>query len=86
MDWKDQRDRSKIKRINYKGLLRMSFTQYLINNKHKTNDEILHKILILCRDNPQYCNGLNLVDCNKNIRTSISARRTEQNIYEVKTK
>lgn len=64
ISYKDQVERSKIKRINYKGLLGMSFTKFLLLNKDKTNDYILHKILILCRDNPQYCNGLNLIDCN----------------------
>lgn len=82
-NWKQAVERSKILRINYKKVLGMSLTSYILKNKHLSNDVIMRRVLLELRkpQNKQYLNGIGLIKAGENLRISLSSRRTEQEIY-----
>lgn len=83
-NWKDAVEVSKIPRINYKKVLGISLTQYILNNKNQSNDKIMRSVLLELRKpcNRICLNGINLIKAGLNLRISLSARRTEQEIYK----
>jgi len=83
-NWKDAVERSKIPRINYKKVLGVSLTNYILKNKDLSNDKIMKRVLLELRKpcNRIYLNGINLIKAGLNLRISLSARRTEQEIYK----
>lgn len=82
-NWKEAVEISKIPRINYKAILGISLTQYLLKNKYVSNENIMRALLLELRkpENRSYLNGIGLNKANENLRICISARRTEQKIY-----
>ena len=80
--WKQRVQQTKIKRINYKAILGMSLTKYILENKYKKNSDLLKEILLKIKENNHLVIGWDWRDITKNVRTSLSARRSEQVMYK----
>lgn len=80
-NWRDQVKRSKIKRINYKEILGVSLTKYILDNRYKKNNDLVYDILCKIKRNSHLIFGWKWEDVVKNVKISVSARRAEQAIY-----
>jgi len=80
--WKEQVEISKIPRINYKGILGMSLTNFILENREKEDGDILEMVLKEIKKHKDLVAGWDFRDIRKNILIGISARRTEQKIYK----
>lgn len=80
--WKEARDKSKIKRIPYKRIFGKTLTQFILDNKYRTNADLLEMILKRIKLNKQEVAGWNWIKITENVKISISARRAEQTIYK----
>jgi len=81
MDYKEAIERSKIPRINWKLVLGKSLTAYLRDNRYKSDDDLMHEILLKVRERPMIINQWYFPEIVKNLKIGISARRAEQKIY-----
>lgn len=83
MGYKEEVARSKIPRVPWKLILGQSLVAYLRDNKWKTNDMLVQDIMRKAREKIHILNmnGWSLLEVNKNLLISVSARRAEQKIY-----
>lgn len=81
--WTNSRDHSLIARIDYKAVLGMSLTKFCIENQDLSKDEIFDAVIKELRKQENNCflGGLLWKDVERNLRISISARKTELKIY-----
>lgn len=79
--YKEAIEKSKIPRIPWKAILGMSFTKFILTNKYTNDEEIIHQILLKCRDKKELLVFWNWEDIAKNVKIGVSARRAEQKLY-----
>jgi len=84
--WREAVEKSKIPRVPWKFILGQSLMSYMRDNQYKTNDELIELIMLKVRDKQIILKmqGWSILDINKNLLISISARRAEQKLYSVK--
>jgi len=80
-NYKDAVKISNIRRIPWKAILGMSFTQFVLDEKWTKDEDIIHEIMLKVKEKKDLIPGWNWEDINKNVRIGVSARRAEQKIY-----
>lgn len=85
-DYKEAIEVSKIPRLNWKDILGMSMSRFIILNKHLNKNQLELAILKQCTDKKDTAlfDGFSSEDLIKNIKIGVSARLAEINIYQMK--
>jgi len=82
IDWQKGVEKSKIKRIPYKDILGMSLTNFFIENNYLRDQELLERVLKRIKMRRHLVGGWDWRDIVKNVKISLSARRTEFTMYK----
>jgi hypothetical protein len=81
MEYQKAIERSKIPRLPYKSILGMTLTSFVLANNHLTEEELVYQILSMIKEKKISLNDWNFEDIVKNVKISVSARKSEGRLW-----